>query len=97
MPNYLVLIVGVVLIELMLCFAFGLPDSLVHYGSRAADMVFAEYQYMLMGSTDEDGELIETAEESAERIPASSFGPIFIDSGEIPASAASFLMINASR
>ena len=60
MPNYLVLIFGVIFIELMLCFAFGLPDSLVHYGSRAADMVFAEYQYMLMGSKDEDGNLIET-------------------------------------
>ena len=72
MPNYLVLIFGVIFIELMLCFAFGLPDSLVHYGSRAADMVFAEYQYMLMGSKDEDGELIETAEESAERFSAKS-------------------------
>ena len=72
MPNYLVLIFGVIFIELMLCFAFGLPDSLVHYGGRAADMVFADYQYMLMGSKDEDGELIETAEESAERFSAKS-------------------------
>jgi putative ABC transport system permease protein len=28
MPNYAVLIFGVIFIELMLCFAFGLPDSL---------------------------------------------------------------------
>ncbi|MBP5608490.1 MAG: FtsX-like permease family protein [Lachnospiraceae bacterium] len=72
MPNYLVLIFGVIFIELMLCFAFGLPDSLNNYGDRAADMVFAEYQYMLMGSRDEDGELIDTIEKSAERFSAKS-------------------------
>ena len=49
MPNYVVLIFGVIFIELMMCFAFGLPDSLDHYGSRAPEMIFADYQYMLMG------------------------------------------------
>ena len=67
MPNYLVLIFGVIFIELMMCFAFGLPDSLKHYAEVAPDMMFAEYQYMLMGSTDEEGNTIETAEETAER------------------------------
>ncbi|MBR1440009.1 MAG: permease, partial [Lachnospiraceae bacterium] len=67
MPNYLVLIFGVIFIELMMCFAFGLPDSLNHYAKAAPDMMFAEYQYMLMGSTDEDGNVITTSEESAER------------------------------
>lgn len=67
MPNYVVLIFGVVFIELMLCFAFGLPDSLVYYGEHAPEMMFAEYQYMLMGSEDEDGDRIVTAEESAEK------------------------------
>lgn len=67
MPNYLVLIFGVIFIELMMCFAFGLPDSLTHYAEEAPSMMFAEYQYMLMGSTDADGNVIETAEESAER------------------------------
>lgn len=67
MPNYLILIFGVVFIELMLCFAFGLPDSLNHYKQEAPGMMFAEYQYMLMGSTDSDGNTIETAESTAER------------------------------
>ncbi len=67
MPNYLILIFGVVFIELMLCFAFGLPDSLNHYAKEAPDMMFADYQYMLMGSTDDDGNVIETSEGSAER------------------------------
>ena len=70
MPNYVVLIFGVIFIELMMCFAFGLPDSLDHYGSRAPEMVFADYQYMLMGYKDSDGNVIETSEDSAERFSA---------------------------
>ncbi|MBR1651073.1 MAG: permease [Lachnospiraceae bacterium] len=67
MPNYLILIFGVILIELMLCFAFGLPDSLNYYAKNAPDMMFSEYQYMLMGIEDSDGNTIETSEESAEK------------------------------
>lgn len=67
MPNYAVLVFGVIFIELMMCFAFGLPDSLNHYGDRAPEMVFADYQYMLMGYKDSDGNIIETSEVSAER------------------------------
>ena len=67
MPNYLVLIFGVIFIELMLCFAFGLPDSLTHYAKEAPSMMFAEYQYMLMDHLDDDGNVIETSEDSAER------------------------------
>ena len=67
MPNYAVLIFGVILSELMLCFGFGIVDSLENYGDRAPEMVFAEYQYMLMGYKDEDGNVIVTDEKSAER------------------------------
>ncbi len=72
MPNYAILIFGVVFIELMMCFAFGLPDSLGHYSDEAPHMMFTEYQYMLMGSKDSDDRLIETSEESAERFAATS-------------------------
>lgn len=65
--NYAVLIFGVIFIELMLCFAFGLPDSLTHYGETAPEMLFADYQYMLMDSEDADGNVITTAEPTAER------------------------------
>ena len=65
--NYVVLVFGVIFIELMLCFAFGLPDSLVHYSENAPDMMFADYQYILTGSKDEEGELIETGSPTAER------------------------------
>ncbi|MBO4459451.1 MAG: FtsX-like permease family protein [Clostridiales bacterium] len=67
MPNYAVLIFGVILSEVMLCFGFGIVDSLNNYGDRAPDMVLAKYQYMLMGYKDEDGNIIVTDEESAER------------------------------
>ncbi len=67
MPNYAILIFGVVFIELMLCFAFGLPDSLDHYADEAPYMMFADYQYMLMDSTDSDGSPLVTNEKSAER------------------------------
>lgn len=67
MGNYAVLIFGVIFIELMLCFAFGLPDSLTHYSEKAPEMMFADYQYVLMSSKDEDGELITTEGPTAER------------------------------
>ncbi|MCR5251782.1 MAG: permease [Lachnospiraceae bacterium] len=69
-PNYIVLAFGVIFIELMMCFAFGLPDSLNNYGDKASEMMFAEYQYMLMSSRDSDNEVIETSEETAERFSA---------------------------
>ncbi len=71
-PNYIVLIFGVIFIQLMMCFAFGLPDSLNHYADKAASMMFAEYQYMLMDYRDEDGDVIKTAEETAEKFSATS-------------------------
>ena len=66
-PNYVVLIFGVIFIELMLCFAFSLPDSLDHYGEQAPKMIFATYQYVLMDCKDSEGNVIETSEETAER------------------------------
>ena len=72
MPNYALLIFGVVFVEVMLCFAFGLPDSLDHYSENAPEMVFADYQYMLMGYKDDDGNVIETSEAGAERFSATT-------------------------
>ncbi len=66
-PNYLILIFGVIFIEVMMCFAFGLPDSLDHYAKKAPEMMFAPYQYLLMDYEDEDGKYIVTKEASAEK------------------------------
>ncbi|MCR5279800.1 MAG: permease [Lachnospiraceae bacterium] len=70
MPNYVVLVFGVVFIMLMMCFAFGLPDSLNNYADKASSMMFADYQYMLMDYRDDDGNTIETTEETAEQFGA---------------------------
>ncbi len=72
MPNYVILIFGVIFIMLMMCFAFGLPDSLDHYAEEAPSMMFADYQYMLMDYRDGDDALIETSEKTAERFGAVS-------------------------
>ena len=70
MPNYVVLVFGVIFIMLMMCFAFGLPDSLDHYAEIASSMMFADRQYMLMDCRDDDGNLLETSEKTAERFSA---------------------------
>ena len=62
-PNFLILIFGVLLIEVMLCFAFGFPDSLDHYARTASDKLLAPYQYMF---ADTDGNAVTTEEKSAE-------------------------------
>ncbi len=69
-PNYLILIFGIIFIEIMLCFAFGFPDSLDHYAETAPDMMFAPYQYMLTDSEDEDGDELTTDTEGAEKFGA---------------------------
>ncbi|SEP68086.1 putative ABC transport system permease protein [Lachnospiraceae bacterium RM5] len=72
LPNYFVLVFGVIFIELMLCFAFGVPDSFANYREKAPSMIFADYHYMLMGSKDDNGEEITTSEKSAERFSTTS-------------------------
>ncbi len=72
LSNYAVLVFGVIFIEVMLCFAFGLPDSLEHYGENAPDMMFADYQYVLISDKDGEGDLISTEEPSAERFSSAS-------------------------
>ncbi len=72
LPNYAILVFGVIFIELMMCFAFGLPDSLDHYAEEAPNMMFADYQYMLMNCRNDDGNLIETKESTAEKFGATT-------------------------
>lgn len=71
-PNYAILIFGIVFVEVMLCFAFGLPDSLSHYGDNAPDMLFTKYQYMLMSNKDDDGNELVTANEDVEKFNSTS-------------------------
>ena len=71
-PNYAILIFGIVFVEVMLCFAFGLPDSLNHYGEHAPEMLFAKYQYVLTNTKDDDGNVLVTENEDAERFNQTS-------------------------
>ena len=71
-PNYAILIFGIVLVEVMLCFAFGVPDSLNNYGDRAPDMLFAQYQYVLINTTDDDGNELVTSNADAEKFNETS-------------------------
>ncbi len=66
-PNYLILFVGIVFIMVMLAMAVGLPSTLQYYKENAADMMFARYQYILKSCEDEDGDLIQTENETAEQ------------------------------
>ena len=71
-PNYAILIFGIVFVEVMLCFAFGLPDSLNNYGDHASDMLFAQYQYVLVNTKDDDGNEITTSNADAEKFNETS-------------------------
>ena len=71
-PSYAILIFGIVFVEVMLCFGFGLPDSLNHYGDRAPDMLFAKYQYVLVNTKDDDGNELTTANKDAEKFNITS-------------------------
>ena len=71
-PNYVILIFGIVFVEVMLCFAFGLPDSLNNYGDRAPDMLFAQYQYVLVNTKDDDGNELVTSNADAEKFNETS-------------------------
>ncbi len=66
-PNYIILFAGIFFIMVMLAMAVGMPSTLQFYKANAADMMFAKYQYVLMGSEDEDGSFIETKNETAEK------------------------------
>lgn len=67
-PNYLVLLIGISFVMVMLAMAVGFPDSVDAYKANVTDMMFAKYQTVLKTTEDEDGEPIETATKSAEKV-----------------------------
>jgi putative ABC transport system permease protein len=66
-PNYLILFVGILFVAILLAMAVGMPTTIQYYKDNAVDMMFAKYQYILTDYEDEDGNLIETDNENAER------------------------------
>ncbi|MDO5338106.1 MAG: ABC transporter permease [Eubacteriales bacterium] len=67
MSNYLILFFGIFFIMVMLAMAVGMPSTLNYYKESASDMMFARYQYVLKSCQDEEGEIVDTENEDAER------------------------------
>ncbi|MCR4788284.1 MAG: hypothetical protein K5888_06850 [Lachnospiraceae bacterium] len=65
-PDYIVLFLGILFVMIMLVFCVGLPATLDNYKKDVRDYVLADYQYILKGNEDRDGNRITTAEPSAE-------------------------------
>ncbi|MBO5452332.1 MAG: ABC transporter permease [Lachnospiraceae bacterium] len=66
-PNYIILFAGIFFIMVMLAMAVGMPSTLKYYQDNVADMMFAKYQYVLNAYEDEDGKVITTGNEDAEK------------------------------
>ncbi len=76
MGGYLVLFVGIAFVMLMLAFSIGLPETLDHYKGQMDENLISNYQYVLKGYKDEEGNVIATSEESAEKYSVTSLETI---------------------
>ena len=70
-PNYLVMGIGLIFIMFLMAFAIGTPDTLDNVKANVADMIICEYQTILKGCEDEDGNEI-TTKEDAEKFAVES-------------------------
>ncbi len=70
--NYLILFVGILFIMVLLAMAVGMPDTLDYYKSNTDGMMFAKYQYVLKSYVDEDGNIVSTDNEDAEKFDMTS-------------------------
>ena len=76
MGGYLVLFVGIAFVMLMLGFSIGLPETLDHYKGQMDENLISNYQYVLKSYKGEDGSVITTSEESAEKYSVASLETI---------------------
>ena len=65
--GYLVMFIGILFVNVLMCFAVGLPSTLKNYQNNARNLLIADHQYVLTESTDKDGNPVTTAEPTAER------------------------------
>jgi len=66
--GYVVIFIGVLFVSLLLAMSIGMPQTLKFYQDNAADMMIAKVQTNLLRNKDVQGRLIETSEDSAEKI-----------------------------
>ncbi len=71
-PNYITLFAGIFFIMVMLAMAVGMPDTLRFYKENAEEMMFARYQYVLKACEDEEGNVLGTQNEDAEKFSMKS-------------------------
>lgn len=71
-PNYLMLFVGITFAMILLSMAVGMPTTLSSYQESVDDMMFAQYQTILTSVKDDDGNIIDTDTDGAERFSMAS-------------------------
>ena len=71
-PNYCMLFIGISFVMLLLSMAVGMPSTLEYYQDSIADMMFAQDQVILIDTKDEDGHIITTRTDGAERFSVTS-------------------------
>lgn len=71
-PNYMILVLGILFIATMLAMAVGMPDTLAYYKEHAKDMMLARYQYMMKSFEDDEGNSIGTDNPDAEKFAVHS-------------------------
>ena len=65
--GYIVLFFGISFVMLLLAFAVGLTETLDHYKETMTENLIANYQYVLKDIKDDDGNIIETSTDGAEK------------------------------
>ena len=75
-PDYFVMFLGILFVTIMLTFCVGMPSTLNNYKKEVRNYVVAEYQYILKGNEDKDGNEIKTSEPSAEKYSISTLKTI---------------------
>ena len=70
--DYFTLFFGIVFIMILLGFSIGLPETIDNYKGIVTENVMADYQTILKDYEDEDGNIIETKTEDAERFSTTS-------------------------
>lgn len=71
-PNYIMLFVGITFVMLLITCAVGMPETLSYYQDSMGDMMFAEDQVILSRTVDENGDIIATGADGAERFSIES-------------------------
>ncbi len=72
MVGYVTLFLGIFFVMILLAFSVGMPATLDNYQENASSYIVADYQYVLKGTEDSDGNEITTKEKTAEKYSINS-------------------------